>query len=94
MSENGTAFLQTLYAHNLTPIFTTWGSHRADFEYLETSIIYGLYLSDHEILSAIEAEVVILTSIMCQGLRSPTIWYVFSWNDCVLYFALMLVAAS
>ena len=53
----------------------TWGSHRADFEYLEKNIIYGLYLSDHEILSAVEAEIVILTAIMCQGLRSPTIWH-------------------
>ncbi|KAG7007737.1 hypothetical protein G7Y79_00008g023750 [Physcia stellaris] len=75
LSERGTTFLQTLYAQNLTPIFSTWGTHRADFEYLEKNIIYGLYLSDHDVLSAIEAEVVILTAIMCQGLPAPTIYH-------------------
>lgn len=68
-------FLQTLYQQDLSPIFSSLGTHRADFEYLERNIIYGLYLSDHEVLSAVEAEVVILTAIMCQGLRSPTIWH-------------------
>lgn len=75
LSNRGTCFIQTLYAHNLAPIFSTWGSHRPDFEYLEKDIIYGLFLSDHSILSAIEAELVILTAIMCQGLRAPTIWH-------------------
>lgn len=75
LSERGTTFLQTLYAQNLTPIFSTWGTHRADFEHLEKNIIYGLYLSDHDVLSAVEAEVVILTAIMCQGLKAPTIYH-------------------
>ena len=75
LSERGTTFLQTLYQQDLNPIFSTWGTHRADFELLEKNIIYGLYLSDHEVLSPVEAEVVILTAIMCQGLRSPTIWH-------------------
>ena len=74
-SQRGTAFIQTLYAQNMTPLFSTWGSHRADFEFLERNIIYGLYLSDHEVLSEIEAEVVILTAIMCQGLKAPTIYH-------------------
>ena len=75
LSGRGTEFLQTLYAQDLAPIFCTWGSHQADFEFLEKNIIYGFYLSDHEVLPAVEAEVVILTAIMCQGLRAPTIWH-------------------
>lgn len=75
VSQRGTTFMQTLYAQNLTSLFSTWGSHREDFEYLEKNIIYGLYLSDHGVLSPIEAEVVILTAIMCQGLKAPTIWH-------------------
>ena len=67
--------MQTLYAQHLAPIFATWGSHRSDFEYLEKEIIYGMFLSDHSILSAVETELVILTSIICQGLRAPAIWH-------------------
>ncbi|KAI4159608.1 MAG: hypothetical protein LQ342_006446 [Letrouitia transgressa] len=74
-TPRGVSFLQTLYAQNLTPIFATWGSHRADFEYLEKAVIYGLYLSDHTVLSAVESELVILTAIMCQGLAAPTTWH-------------------
>ncbi|KAL9036642.1 MAG: hypothetical protein Q9214_006042, partial [Letrouitia sp. 1 TL-2023] len=74
-TPRGVSFLQTLYAQNLTPIFATWGSHRADFEHLEKAVIYGLYLSDHTVLSAVESELVILTAIMCQGLAAPTTWH-------------------
>ena len=75
INQRGTAFIQKLYQHNLSPIFQTWGSHREDFEWLEKSVIYGLFLSDHSILTKVESEIVILTSIMCQGLRAPTIWH-------------------
>lgn len=74
-AARGNTFLQTLYQQNLVPIFETWGSHRPDFEFLEKNIIYGLYLSDHSVLSAVEAEIVIWTAIMCQGVRAPTIWH-------------------
>ncbi len=75
ISTRGSAFLQTLYAQNLAPIFSSWGSHAPDFEWLERSIIYGLFLSDHSILNPVEAELVTLCSIMCQGLRAPTMWH-------------------
>lgn len=75
LTSRGTSFLQTIYAQDVAPIFATWGSHRPDFECLEKNVIYGLYLSDHSVLSAVEAEAVILTAIMCQGLRAPTIWH-------------------
>ena len=38
-------------------------------------VIYGLFLSDHTVLSPVETEIVVLSAIMCQGLRGPTIWH-------------------
>jgi hypothetical protein len=74
--EHGYAFMKTIYRHNLPVIMKTWGHHQADFEWLEKRIIYGLFLSDHSILSSIEAELVTLSSIMAQGLRQPSLWHV------------------
>jgi Carboxymuconolactone decarboxylase family len=59
----------------LTPIFSGWGSYGPELVWTEISVIYGLFLSDHEILSAVETELVILSAIMCQGFRAPTIWH-------------------
>jgi hypothetical protein len=73
--DRGTKFLQQLYRQNLAPICASWGSFASDFMWMERSVIYGLFLSDHEILSAVEAELVILTGIMIQGLSAPTIWH-------------------
>jgi hypothetical protein len=71
----GSQYMKTLYQQNLDPIFSTWASHRADFEFLEESVVYGLYLSDHTVLSAVESEIVTVVSIMCQGMRDPTYWH-------------------
>jgi hypothetical protein len=73
--DRGTKFLQRLYRENLAPICSSWGTYGADFMWMERAVIYGLFLSDHEVLSAVEAELVILASIMCQGLSAPTIWH-------------------
>ncbi|OXV10156.1 hypothetical protein Egran_02082 [Elaphomyces granulatus] len=73
--ERGTRFIQQLYRDNLAPIFSTWGSYGPDLAWVERAVIYGLFLSDHEILSVVEAELVILSAIMCQGYRMPTIWH-------------------
>ena len=42
---------------------------------MEKAVIYGLFLSDHEILSPAETEMVVLSSILCQGLGAPSIWH-------------------
>lgn len=42
---------------------------------MEKAVIYGLFLSDHEILSPVESELVTLSAIMCQGWSAPTIWH-------------------
>lgn len=71
----GTKFLQQLYRENLDPIFASWGSYGPDFEWVERAVLYGLFLSDHEILSAVETELVSLPAIMCQGWPAPTLWH-------------------
>ena len=54
---------------------SSWGQHRADFEHMETSVLYGQFLSEHSDLNAIESETVVLSSILCTGLRSPGMWH-------------------
>ncbi|KAK8233872.1 hypothetical protein HDK77DRAFT_238762 [Phyllosticta capitalensis] len=76
ISNRGEKFMRKLYQSNLEPILSTWGSHEADFTWLEKSVIYGLFLSDHEVLSEVETELVIMSSIMAQGLKGPTLWHV------------------
>jgi hypothetical protein len=54
---------------------SSWGGHRADFVHMETSILYGRFLSDHSVLDAIESETVVLNSMLCTGFRGPGMWY-------------------
>ena len=42
---------------------------------METSILYGQFLSDHSVLDAVESETVVLSSILCTGFRSPGMWH-------------------
>jgi hypothetical protein len=74
--HQGYAFMNEIYLHNLPSIMSTWGAHQIDFEWLEKRVIYGLFLSDHSVLSPLEAELVTLSSIMVSGLRAPTLWHV------------------
>lgn len=76
LERQGHSFMLNIYQHNLNPIMSTWGSHQADFEWLEKRIIYGLFLSDHKILTAVETEIVVLAAMMCQELKPPALWHV------------------
>ena len=71
----GTERIQSIYQQNLSPIFSSWGSHRADMEYVERSIIYGLFLSDLTVLDSVEAQIVVLVAILCTGYGAPSIWH-------------------
>ena len=73
--DRGTKFIQQIYKENLSPIFSSWGSYKPDFEWMEKAVIYGLFLSDHDLLSAVESELVTLSAIMCQGIAAPTLWH-------------------
>lgn len=88
LSRRGEAFMHSIYKDNLDPILSKFGSHRPVFEWLEKSIIYRLFLSDHSelskgaVLHAVETELVTLSAIMCRQSegegsgRSPTMWHV------------------
>jgi hypothetical protein len=76
LEARGENTMRTLYRSNLDQIMSTWNAHQVDFEWLEKRIIYGLFLSDHEILDPVETEILVLASIMCQGLESPTMWHI------------------
>ncbi|KAK2737719.1 hypothetical protein FQN55_000934 [Onygenales sp. PD_40] len=73
--ERGTKLLENLYKQNLEPIFSTWGSYKEEFVWLEKSVIYGLFLADQTILSEVETLLVTLPGIMCQGWPGPAMWH-------------------
>jgi hypothetical protein len=76
LDVRGEAHMRLLYRSNLDPIMATWGAHEVDFTWLEKRIIYGMFLSDHNILNIIETEVLLVASIMCQGLNAATMWHI------------------
>ena len=42
---------------------------------MSIEITYGLYLSDHTILDAVDTELVVLSGIMMQNLKTETGWH-------------------
>ncbi|KAB2571635.1 hypothetical protein DBV05_g9711, partial [Lasiodiplodia theobromae] len=75
-TTRGAAHLHRLYQHHLPPILRTWASHEADFRWLEESVIYGLFLSDHSVLSDVETSLVTASAILAgSGLKAPTLWH-------------------
>ena len=42
---------------------------------METSILYGQFLSEASVLDALEGETVVLSSILCTGFRGPGMWH-------------------
>jgi hypothetical protein len=70
------AMMIRIYGTELLPkIFDTWGSLRSDVVFLESSIIYGLYLSDHSVLTEIQTECIIVASMLCTGFGQPSLWH-------------------
>ena len=43
--------------------------------WITMNVTYGLFLSDHRLLSMQETELVVLPAIMTQNLRRPTYWH-------------------
>ena len=76
ITSRGRATLLSIYDESLLPkIMSSWGGHRADFEHMETSILYGQFLSDYSVLDAIESETVVLSSMLCTRFRGPGMWH-------------------
>ncbi|OQE40929.1 hypothetical protein PENCOP_c005G01405 [Penicillium coprophilum] len=74
--DRGTKTINAIYGSSLLPkIFDTWGAHKEDVKFNEVFAIYGLYLSDFDILTALETEAVVYATISCLGLGGPGNWH-------------------
>jgi hypothetical protein len=75
MQTRGQRTINSIYGPLLPEIFKGFGSHKEDMVHMEIAHVYGIYLSDHSVLNALESEVVVLSAILCTGLRSPGLWH-------------------
>lgn len=63
--ERGQATINTIYgAPLLENIFQSFGSHREDVKFNEMYTLYGLYLSDFEVLTPLETEAVVSLDLL------------------------------
>ncbi|KAI7760917.1 hypothetical protein LZL87_008129 [Fusarium oxysporum] len=74
--NRGLQTINTIYGEELlNNIFNTWGSHKEDVKFNEIYTLYGLWLSDFEVLTPLETEAVVYSSISCLGLGGPGNWH-------------------
>ncbi|KAK1828690.1 hypothetical protein QBC39DRAFT_358476 [Podospora conica] len=73
-SERAAKVLKVLYKSEKGGHVKTLQSH-LDIPWISVNVSYGLFLSDHRILSMQETELVVLPAIMTQNLRGPTYWH-------------------
>lgn len=74
--DRGMKTINAIYGSSLLPnIFDSWGSHKEDLEFNELFVVYGLYQSDFEILTPVEAEAVVYATASCLGLGGPGDWH-------------------
>ena len=76
ISERGMAMMIRIYGQELLPkILDTFGSFRSDVVFLEASVIYGLYLADHSVLTEIQSSCIIVACMLCTGFAQPSLWH-------------------
>ncbi|KAK4100184.1 hypothetical protein N658DRAFT_508121 [Parathielavia hyrcaniae] len=73
-SERAAKVLKVLYKSEKGGHVKTLQSH-LDIPWISVNVSYGLFLSDHRILTMQETELVVLPAIMTQNLRGPTYWH-------------------
>lgn len=74
--DRGVETINNVYGPTLLPkIFDTWGSHKEDMKFNEIFVFYGLYLSDFEVMTPLETEAVVYSTISCLGLGGPGNWH-------------------
>lgn len=74
--DRGAETAGTIYGPTLLPkIFNYWGSHKEDMKFHELFTAYGLYLSDFEVMTPLETEAVVYSTISCLGLKGPGLWH-------------------
>ncbi|KAL2401946.1 hypothetical protein ABEF92_003080 [Exophiala dermatitidis] len=76
LHARGIETITSIYGTLWPTIFRTFGPHRTEVGFHELAVVYGLYLSDFRVLSALETELVAYTCITAQGLRGPALWHV------------------
>jgi hypothetical protein len=72
--RRGEKWLNTIYKSNLSTATDQFAAHK-DFDFISREITYGFYLSDHNILTPLETELVTLAGIMIQNLPLETAWH-------------------
>ncbi|KAK5939895.1 hypothetical protein PMZ80_008277 [Knufia obscura] len=74
----GVDTIHSIYGHDLlhNRIFLQWGAHTQDIQFMELFSVYGMYLSDFEVLTPLETELVVFVTISCLGLGTgPALWH-------------------
>jgi hypothetical protein len=56
-------------------VLSQMAADRGKKAWISVNVSYGLFLSDHRILTMQETELVVLPAIMTQNLRGPTYWH-------------------
>ncbi|PWN50692.1 hypothetical protein IE53DRAFT_315273 [Violaceomyces palustris] len=87
VTERGMDQLGVIYRHNLTSILEEkMGSEMEDLKCLTLNINYGWILSENSVLDLPSTELVILSALVPQNVRSEILWHLrgcrrVGWND-------------
>ena len=74
--DRGNAFLSRLYGNQIhTEFKNKFGSHLQDIRWQQERIVYGIFLSDHTTLTAVETEMVVLAALMCGTYQPEKEWH-------------------
>src|SRR5690348_18508649 len=74
--DRGLATINTVYGASLfADVTNAWGVHKEEIKFNEIFALYGLYLSDFQVLTPLETEAVVYSSISCLGLGGPGNWH-------------------
>lgn len=60
---------------DMASVHTNLGQHFEDFDWLATNLAYGMFLSDNRMLGPVETELVILSGMMCEGVRNAQVMH-------------------
>ncbi|SPN99722.1 uncharacterized protein DNG_02573 [Cephalotrichum gorgonifer] len=73
--ERALGWYRKIYTRNAADTIGLFDAHK-DFAWVSKHITYGLYLSDRQVLDDIDTEMVVLSAIMGQNLRTETWWHI------------------
>ena len=74
--DRGNGFLSRLYGRQIhTDFKNRFGSHLQDIRWQQERVVYGIFLSDHTVLTDVETEMVILAAFMCGMYHEEKEWH-------------------